>query len=258
MTGWRPRSSPSIPEFINTMSHRTDRGTNRKPRRRALILFLAPLASLMLIGCSKSSDTAKTPELQPKPISMPSLPTVAQSTPTPTPAKELSPPKTEEVNDAVFRVFNKAVTVDSNYTPPVLVGDFNRDGSEDVAIAMKPNPDALAEINGEFANWTLEDVKQAERVAKLTPVKAERTDTLIAIIHGVGAKGWRNPEARQAFLLRNAAGTKPVVEPAEKASASNTSRNPTLRGDVISETINGHRGLIYWNGARYALRLSSE
>jgi hypothetical protein len=212
----------------------------------------------MLIGCSKSSDTAKTPELQPKPISMPSLPTVAQGTPTPAPAKQIVQPTTEEVNDVVARVFNKAVTVDSNYAPAVLVGDFNGDGSEDIAIAMKPNPDALAEINGEFANWSLEDVKQAERAAKPTPVKAERTDTLIAIIHGVGAKGWRNPEARQTFLLRNAAGTKPVVEPAEKASASNTSRTPAPRGDVISETINGHRGLIYWNGARYSLRLSSD
>src|ERR1041385_7741947 len=131
------------------------------------------------------------------------------------------------------------------------MGDFNGDGSQDIVIAMKPNPDALAEINSEFANWALEDVKQAEQAAKPTPVKAERTDTLIAIIHGVGAKGWRNPEARQTFLLRNAAGTKPVVESAEKASTSKTSRNPTPKGDVISETINGHRGLIFWNGARY-------
>lgn len=212
----------------------------------------------MLIGCSKSSDTAKSPELQPKPISMPSLPAVAQGTPTPVPAKEIAPPTSEEVNEAAVRIFNKAASVDSNYTPSVLVGDFNGDGSQDIAIVMKPNPDALAEINSEFANWTLEDVKQAERAAKPSPVKAERTDTLIAIIHGVGAKGWRNPEARQTFLLRNAAGTSPVVESAEKTSLSNASRNPTPRGDVISETINGHRGLIYWNGARYALRLSSD
>ena len=240
------------------MKRGANRANNPKPRHLALILFFAPLASVMLIGCSKSSDTAKTPELQPHPISMPSLPAVAQSKPAPTPAKELAPPKTEEVNDAVVRVFHKAATVDSNYTPSVLVGDFNGDGSEDIAIALKPNPDALAEINSEFANWALEDVKQAEQAGKPAPVKAERADTLIAIIHGVGAKGWRNPDARQTFLLRNATGTKPVVEPAEKASTSNTSRNPTLRGDVISETINGHRGLIYWNGARYALRVRSD
>jgi hypothetical protein len=238
------------------MGHRTDRGTNQKPRR-ALILVFA-LASVMLIGCSKSSDSAKAPELRPQPISMPSPPAVAQSTPTPTPAKALAPPKSEEVNDAVVRVFHKAATVDSSNTPSILVGDFNGDGSEDIAIALKPNPDALAEINSEFANWALEDVKQAEQAARPTTVKAERTDTLIAIIHGVGSKGWRNPEARQTFLLRNATGTKPVVESAEKPSASNTSRNPTPKGDVITETINGHRGLIYWNGARYALRISPD
>jgi hypothetical protein len=258
LTGWHPYSSPSIPKFMNTMSHHADRSTNPKPRQRALILFFAPLAAVLLIGCSKSSDTAKTPEVQPQPISTPSLPVVAQSTPTPASAKEFAPPKTEEVNEAVMRVFKRAATINSNYTPSVLVGDFNGDGSEDIAIAVKPNPEALAEINSEFANWALEDVKQAEQAAKPAPVKAERTDTLIAIIHGVGAKGWRNPEARQTFLLRNAAGTKPAVESPDKTSASRTSPNPTPRGDVIKETINGQHGTIYWNGARYALRLSAE
>jgi len=246
LAGWHPPANPSIPAFIKMIRH------------RALILFFVPLAPVMLISCSKSTDTAKTRELQPQPVSMPSLPAVAQSRPTPTPVKELAPPKPEEVNDAVVRVFKKAATVDSNYTPAVLVGDFNGDGSQDIAIAIKPNPDALTEINSEFANWTLEDAKQAEQAAKPTPVKAERTDTLIAIIHGVGAKGWRNPEARQTFLLRNATGTKPVVEAAEKPSAVSASRNPPPRGDVIKQTINGHPGLIYWNGARYAWRLSSE
>src|SRR2546423_2436351 len=118
------------------MSYRADQRTNPKPQYPALILCFAALASIMLIGCGKSSDTAKTPELQPKPISMPSLPTVAQSTPTPAPPKQITQPTTEEVNDVVVRVFNKAVTVDSNYTPAVLVGDFNGDGSEDIAIAM--------------------------------------------------------------------------------------------------------------------------
>jgi hypothetical protein len=238
------------------MSRHVDPATIPKPRHRALILLFATFASMILIGCSKSSDAAKTSELQPRPISMPSLPAVAQSTPAP--AKDVPSPKTEDVNEALVRVFNKAVTLDSNYASPVLIGDFNGDGFEDIAIALKPNPESLAEINGEFANWALEDVKQTEQAAKPTPVKAERTDTLIAIIHGVGAKGWRDPEARQAFLLRNAAGTKPVVEAAEKPSSSKTSRNSASRSDVIRETIGGHRGLIYWNGARYALRLSSE
>ena len=256
-TGWRPPSSPSLSAFIQMMSHRIDRDINPGSSRAFILLFVL-LASVMLIGCSKSPDTAKTPELQPQPISLPSLPAVAQSTPAPAATKELAPPKPEEVNDAIVRVFHKAATVDSNYTPLALVGDFNGDGSEDIAIALKPNSDGLAEINNELANWTLEDVKQAEQAGKPTPVKAERADTLIAIIHGVGAKGWCNAEARQTFLLRNAAGTKSAVESATKTSASTTSRTPTPKGDVITATINGRRGVIYWNGARYALRLSAE
>ena len=226
-----------------------------------LVVFLLAFGVGASSGCSKSPNPARTTEGQPQPISKPSLPALAQSTPTPGPAsvKDNTAPKTEEVNDAVVRVFSKAATVDSNYQPSMLVGDFNGDGSQDIAVVVKPNADALAEINNELANWTLEDVKETDQSTRPRPVKAEKTDTLIAIIHGVGPKGWRNPEARQTFLLRNATGTDLLAEPAKQSPTTPpTSRLPTSTGDVIRETINGHRGLIYWNGARYALRLTSD
>ncbi len=240
------------------MSISTDRGSWTVARDRILVLFLAAFTAVMLTACSNSPDPAKTQELQPHPISTPSLPAIARGTPTPAQVKETAAPKTDEVVGAVARVFNKAATVDESYTPSVLVGDFNGDGSEDIAIVIKPNPSALTEINNELANWTLEDVRDNEQPTKPKPAKAEKDDELIAIIHGVGEKGWRNPQARQTFLLRNALGKGPVVEPARRSSAPTTSAIPTAAGDIIRETINNHRGLIYWNGARYALRLSSE
>jgi hypothetical protein len=84
-------------------------------------------------------------------------------------------------------------------------------------------------------------------------VKAERNDQLLAIIHGVGPQGWRNAEARQSFLLRNAAGINATLQTAAKLREMPLNSNLPLRGDAISETVNGHRGLIFWTGAKYAL-----
>jgi len=41
-----------------------------------------------------------------------------------------------------------------------VVGDFNGDGSEDLAVVVKPNETKLAEVNSEMANWILEDPKK--------------------------------------------------------------------------------------------------
>jgi hypothetical protein len=162
------------------------------------------------------------------------------------------------VAGAIARIFNKAATVEDG-APTFFVGDFNGDGSEDLAVLTKPNDAALPEINDELANWTLEDPREVAAAEKKTgelvhpkAVKAQRNDRLLAIIHGIGPQGWRNPEARQAFLLRNAAGANVTVEDAAKLRLSPIKSNSQVRGDAIHETVNGHRGLIYWTGAKYA------
>jgi hypothetical protein len=160
---------------------------------------------------------------------------------------------------AIARVFNSAATADRDGAPNFVVGDFNGDGAEDVAVVTKPNEAALPEINHELANWTLEDPREVTAAAAKTgnpsarpkAVKAERNDRLLAIIHGIGPQGWRHPEARQAFLLRNAAGTNVTVQMA-RPPESPANSNSQLHGDAISETLNGQRGFIFWTGAKYA------
>jgi hypothetical protein len=221
-----------------------------------IILF----AAIALCACSKSPDANSTSELQPQRISAPSPPVSARPTPTAAPATVNPPAKLEEVNDAMLRVFKGAAKIDSEITPSFLIGDFNGDESADIAIVVKPSADSLAEINSEMSNWTLEDVKAPEPTAKPKTIKAQKSDTLIAIIHGVGEKGWRSQEARQTFLLRNAVGANPTVESATQhvKEFPATSRTPTPAGQVIQESINGHVGLIYWTGARYAWRSTSK
>ena len=91
------------------------------------------------------------------------------------------------------------------------------------------------------------------------PVRAEKGDTLLAIIHGVGAKGWRNPEAKQTFLLKNGAGSDMTVRALKDVPASKgKTKLPPLRGDTISETVDGKAGILFWTGAKYAWHPSPE
>src|SRR5207248_6510865 len=134
-------------------------------------------------------------------------------------------------------------------------------GSEDLAVVTKAGENSLAEINSELANWTLEDpnkipipgARPATQMNPPLPVRAEKGDPLLAIIHGVGPKGWRNPEAKQTFLLKNAAGSNMTVLAVKDLAASKSKpKLPPLRGDAISETVDGKSGMLFWTGAKYA------
>jgi hypothetical protein len=75
----------------------------------------------------------------------------------------------------------------------------------------------------------------------------------LAIVHGVGAQGWRNPEAKQTFLLKNSAGNSMSAQTAKDLQNSkDRNKLPPLRGDAIHEAIEGKSGLIFWTGAKYA------
>lgn len=226
-----------------------------------IIVFVAAIVSFAFCSCGKSSDQSKSQEPEPRPATtrtVPSLIASAQATATPAAARESQPPKSAEVDEAVARVFDKAASIDSTQVPSFVVGDLNGDGSEDIAVVTKINADLLAEINNELANWTLEDPRQVpipgtKRAYQADRPKADKGDLLVAIIHGVGAQGWRNREARQTFLLRNAVWTNPQVQSSSHLikQASN-SKLPPLSGDVIMETVNGRHGLLFWTGAKYA------
>jgi len=233
-------------------------------RRMAhLPLALMTLGTATLcIACANSAQQARPSETQPRVETQPpsTLP-VLQATPSPIAEKQAAtqPPKPEELKEAVARVFGKAAAPDTTHDPNFVTGDFNGDGSEDLAVITRTSESSLKEINDEFANWTLEDprkipipgTKGAIEMSPPRPVRAEKGETLLAIIHGVGPKGWRNPDARQTFLLKGGTGSEMRTERATVVRNSNR-KSPPIRGDAIRETVAGQSGILFWTGAKYA------
>jgi hypothetical protein len=231
-----------------------------------LLVCSVTTVTALLCGCAKSSDQPRTSDTQSRnepaatpSVSFPQLSPSTSPTPSQTP-KQSMPPKPSEVREAVARVFEKVATPDTASSPGFVVGDFNGDGSEDLAVAVKPNEGALPEVNSEVANWILEDPKKVFVPGRDTaprapgkPVQAESDDTLLAIVHGIGPTGWRNREARQTFLLKNAVGTGMMTQPAKTLQAVNEKQKlPPFRGDTIRMTIERKSGVLFWTGAKYA------
>jgi hypothetical protein len=220
-------------------------------------LLAAPYAAMT--GCVK-------PPEQPR-VEQPPPPETVEPAATPTeqakPEKAPKPPAPAqaEVRSAIARLYKDAVIVDASR---FVVGDFNGDGSQDLAVAVKPAPGMLGEINSEVANWILEDPRRVvlPDPSKATqpfpplpkPVHVEQSDTLLAVLHGYGPSGWRDSRSRQTYLLKNAVGSNLKSQSLSDLlkAGDGKSKLPQLSGDVINETIGEESGFLYYTGAKYA------
>jgi hypothetical protein len=192
-----------------------------------------------MCGCAKH-EASTTPAPQPSP-SEPGTAKVAQP-----PAPALA-----DVNEAVTRVFNNAATIDSKHSPNFFAGDFNGDDSQDIAVILQPAKENLAEMNQQFPPWILRDLSTSNRPAP--QLKIEANDLLLAIIHGYGPKGWRDSQATQTYLIKNAVGSEVKAYPkAEFASANQGKKLPRLVGDLIAENLGEKSGYLYFTGAQYS------
>src|SRR5712692_2039437 len=104
-----------------------------------LLSVLLMLTASFLLSCEKPSDQAKSSESEPRVESnatpSPQTPQFLQpiaspSAATPSPAP---PPKLDEVRTAMARVFAEVAAPETTNAPAFVVGDFNGDGSEDLA-----------------------------------------------------------------------------------------------------------------------------
>ena len=221
--------------------------------------FFVVVASIILCGCVKPNKQKSESTSQPQ-ASQPPAASAGESKP----EKEIvaAPPHPVAIQAAIMRVFEGTVTLDQNR---FLVGDFDKDGSQDLVAVVRPVKEKLPVINDEFARWKLEDprkvfflksVKDLQRGLPSSPpdpVLAAPNDLLLAVVHGHGPYGWRNTEAMNAYLLKNAVGSQMTMEPLEGARAATRGKRGlvTLRGDVIKQTLGGETGYIFWTGAAY-------
>ncbi len=237
---------------------------------------------ISVAGCRASSQTTTTKSANaPKPeaaVAEQTVPTrpersisLQTSAKTSTPknqpkqdTKETIAPTEIDIEASIARAYQDAVLLDKSSSPQFVTGDFNADGSEDIAVVVTPVEGKIADINSEFANWTLQSPKKlgatvmtpVVRVSPRAPLpeKVGKGERLLAIIHGVGPNGWRNPDAKQTYLLRNVAGNqlKQISVGEFMKSVRDKDAISKKSGDVISDTVGKETGYIFWNGSRYA------
>ncbi len=179
----------------------------------------------------------------------------------------LPAPEPAEVKHAIERLFKGAVDIETDRNPYFIVGDFNGDISQDLAVAVKPAQSKISEINDELAPWILvEPIRIAKPAPKGAPypeihaemarrrrVLVDAGDHLLAVIHGFQSKGWRDSQATQTYVLKDAAGAKMETQARKQIVwAGNEERLPHIWGDVIAQSIDERHGFLYYNGAKYA------
>jgi len=202
--------------------------------------WLLPLVVLTLSACSSTPKRAAV-EQQP----------TYQPTPESAPVRIAAPaaPKQVEVQDAIKRVFKDAAVLDPNYTPNFLAGDFNGDGSQDIAVIIKPAN--LEELNHEFSPWLVRAPRDS-RANRGRP-RIEKDEALLAVIHGYGINDWRDPGATQTFVLKDVVGNDLKVHSGQEFVAANAGRKlPRAKGDLIGETVQGAPGYLYYSVATYS------
>jgi hypothetical protein len=166
---------------------------------------------------------------------------------------KVPPPELDQAQQAVKRIFKDSVVVDVSRQPSFIAGDFNGDLSQDLAVILKPASGKSAALNNEeLAAWLIRDpFRSSESVTQ--PLRIEEEEVLLAIIHGYGADGWRDVQATQTFLLKNAVGSGIGLQPAKDFVAANKDKPlPRLQGDLISEVIRGTPGYLYFAGPTYS------
>jgi hypothetical protein len=204
-------------------------------------------AIIVILCCLFSGCSSRTKRLAEAPPAQ--APKVEDAQPA---LAKMPPPELHQVQEAVTRVFKQSAVIDLSQKPAFVAGDFNGDLSEDIAVALKPSPEKLSDLNEEFPTWILRDPFRSPEPGS-PRLRVAVTDVLLAVIHGYGPHGWRDPQATQTYLLKNAAGLAMETHAGnEFVKANQRKKLPTVRGDLIAEVLEGKSGYLYYSGATYS------
>jgi hypothetical protein len=207
------------------------------------------LAAADLLACQRPAP-APTPTLEKLPV----LPSEKPAPPIARP--DLRPPTRREVAEAMSRVFGTlpAEAYDAGHA---VAGDFNGDGSADLAVPARVVDALRPDAKTGLANWIVQDPGVAPpRGAHPSPIPVTLVlgRPVLAVIHGHGPAGWRSPDARQVYLLtRERDEPLRVIPRARAAAIADPTRRPVrVEGDLLAAS-DGRR-FLYWTGAAYGRR----
>jgi len=225
-------------------------------------LCLGVVLAAMLSACAHPPPPQ--PETPPKAAESQSITPLPPSPPPPASPASLPAPTPAEVRAAVARIYKDTVKMNAAVAPGFVVGDFNGDQAQDIAVIVEPVKEKLDDLNSEVAAWIIRDplstslpppvmaVKRNDPPTR--PVITESDTVLLVVIHGYGPQGWRDAEARQTYLLKNAVGSALSVQTRRAALAAlKSTPPPPVRGDVIKMTMAGTAaGFLFYSNTSYA------
>ena len=184
--------------------------------------------------------------------SLPASPAAAEQLRPPVVNPDFSPPRAGEAVTVIYRAFGNTVEMERD---AATVGDFNGDGSPDLAVDVRAVEAHAGEINDPLANWTVQDcdVSTSTRVAQAPPSPAlvRSRELLLAVVHGYGRRGWRDPAAQQAYLVKGALEGPWARRSRDRYPGLDAPERQT--GDILAGS-GAASTIAYWTGARYVCR----
>lgn len=213
---------------------------------RKICLRVNIAACFLMLSCTPPA-ARQPPGEAPPPLQM----AQAQADPSRT-KQQIPPPDLTSIQEAVRRVFKDRALIDTARRPSFVAGDFNGDLSQDIAVVVKPAPGKVSEMNEDFPPWILESLF-ASNEPRTPRLRVLEDEFLLAVIHGFGPDGWRDPQATQTYLLKNAVGSEMQAQPGKEFVAANQGRKiPRLNGDLIGQVLKGTSGFLYYGSATYS------
>ncbi|PYX84987.1 MAG: hypothetical protein DMG68_19010, partial [Acidobacteria bacterium] len=128
---------------------------------------------------------------------------------------------------------------------PILTGDFNGDGVEDIAVvvtshgALQTDSSRFRVIDPSSEYFGIGDPKITAQFASQYPGGSR----YLLIIHGLGKDGWRAKEPKERFLLINVN--------FDRISVGHIARKKKAMDDIDLEETGVLTSFLYWNGHRY-------
>jgi hypothetical protein len=224
-----------------------------------LRLSLGVALAALLSACTHPPQSQ--PEAPPQAVESQSITPLPPAPPPPASPATLPAPTPTEVRAAVERIYKDTVKMSATVAPGFVVGDFNGDQAQDIAVIVEPVKEKLDDLNSDVAAWLIRDPLSASLPDPVMAVKRNDPPTrpvitasdavLLVVLHGYGTQGWRDPEARQTYLLKNAVGSALSVQPRRAALAAiKGTPVPSVRGDVIKMASTA--GFLYFGSSSYA------